>query len=105
MPSRYAYIWEYRVRPEAAVEFERAYGSEGVWAELFRRHEGYVRTELHKDLKRPAWYLTIDYWRSKEDCEDFRGCFASDFEALDRECERLTVEERYFGEFSRVGQG
>jgi heme-degrading monooxygenase HmoA len=66
MQSRYACIWQYRVGGNSVHEFERAYGPEGPWVKLFRRHSGYVRTELHRDLQKPSWYITVDYWQSKE---------------------------------------
>jgi heme-degrading monooxygenase HmoA len=102
MDSEYAYIWEYVVRPEEVSEFERAYGPEGSWAELFRRHPGYLRTELHRDLRRPARYVTIDYWQSREACRAFRREFARAFESLDKRCDLLTETETYLGEFSPV---
>lgn len=98
--SEYAYIWEYLVRPEAVSEFERTYGPEGLWADLFRRHSGYLRTELHRDLRRPGRYVTIDYWRSREACDAFRQEFASEFESLDKRCDLFTENETYLGEFS-----
>jgi heme-degrading monooxygenase HmoA len=102
MRAGYAYIWEYRVRPDSVGEFERTYGPEGTWADLFRQHDGYARTELHRDLHEPTRYVTIDYWRSEETCGAFRQAFASEFEALDKQCEALTDEETYLGEFSPV---
>ncbi len=102
MKSGYAYLWEYRLRPDLASEFEKVYSPEGTWAALFRRHPGYVRTELHRDLQRPGRYITIDYWESKEGRIDFGRRFAAEFEALDRQCEQLTEDETYVGEFSPV---
>ena len=95
-------MWRYRVRTDHITEFEKAYGPDGPWVELFQRHPGYVRTELLRDIEQPGWYLTIDSWRSKEECDAFRHQFRSEFEALDAECERLTEEEISLGEFSRV---
>ena len=102
MQSGYAYIWRYRVPEDSAGDFERAYGSEGPWVELFRQHPGYVRTELHKDLQQPGCYTSIDYWQSKEACDAFRQESRAEFEALDTQCEQLTEEETLLGEFSRV---
>jgi hypothetical protein len=41
-----AILWRYRVKPEHRGDFERAYGPDGDWANLFRRHPGYLGTEL-----------------------------------------------------------
>ena len=102
MEAGYAYIWEYRVVANSVSEFEEVYRPEGTWSALFRRHSGYVGTELHRELQGPSRYVTIDYWESKEACDDFRRRFASEFEALDKQCEHLTDDETYRGEFSPV---
>jgi heme-degrading monooxygenase HmoA len=107
MTAAYAYLWEYLVPAETAPEFERVYGPEGDWATLFRRHPGYRRTELLRDLDRGR-YVTIDHWESREACEAFREAFAAEFQALDERCERLTSEETLVGEFlvlSPLGRG
>jgi heme-degrading monooxygenase HmoA len=41
-------VWEYDVVPASAEEFQRAYGSAGAWAQLFRRADGFVGTELFR---------------------------------------------------------
>jgi len=95
-------IWEYRVRPERAGDFERAYGPEGDWATLFRRAPGYLRTELHRDRDDPLRFVTIDFWKSSAAWERFRADFAADYEALDAACERLTISEREVGRFGTI---
>ena len=32
----YSYVWEFEVRPGCEAEFERHYGPDGSWVELFR---------------------------------------------------------------------
>ena len=49
MQAGYTYIWKYLVPPDSARAFERAYGPKGAWVKLFKKHDGYLRTELHKD--------------------------------------------------------
>ncbi|MCG8458184.1 MAG: antibiotic biosynthesis monooxygenase [Holophagales bacterium] len=90
----FAYIWEYRVRPRRALDFENAYGPKGPWVALFERAPGYQRTELHRDRQANDRYITIDYWESAEKWQDFRESFSAEFEALDAQCEDLTLEER-----------
>lgn len=41
-------IWEYRVKPEYAGEFETLYSPRGEWVHLFSKHAGYLHTELLK---------------------------------------------------------
>ena len=74
MTAGYAYIWEYRVRPETVGEFERMYGPEGAWVLL--------------------------YWRSADDWKAFRKASGSEFEALNKRGDALTYEETFLGEFA-----
>ncbi len=99
MEARFAYIWEYSVRPEAVEEFVEAYGPLGDWTLLFSRSEGYIRTELVRDEQDPTRFLTIDYWRSRTDKDAFRQSFSGEFEALDRKCESYTEVEQFLGDF------
>jgi len=69
---------------------------------LFAKGEGFVRTELNRDLKDPQRYLTLDYWTTKEAYKAFRAKHAAEYAAIDSECEALTLEETSLGEFSRV---
>jgi heme-degrading monooxygenase HmoA len=101
----FVYIWEYRVRRGSVAAFEAAYGAEGAWVRLFRSHDGYLGTELLRDAADPTSYRTIDRWRSRADRDRCRELAAVEFEAIDRACEALTVEERHLGEFDSVGEG
>jgi quinol monooxygenase YgiN len=98
MPG-YACVWEFRVAPERAAAFEQAYGPAGDWVQLFRRSPGYLRSELHRDLRDPLRYLTVDYWESRAAAEAFRARFAPEYEALDTRCEALTRSETEIGRF------
>ena len=100
--SSYLVIWQFRPRPGLEQLFERAYGPHGPWARLFATAEGFVRTELNRDLKDLRRYLTLDCWASKEAYESFRAKYAAEYAAIDQECEALTDEEKPLGEFSRV---
>jgi heme-degrading monooxygenase HmoA len=101
--SGFAYIWEYRVRPGRALDFERAYGPTGPWVSLFKNTAGYLRTELHRDCQTANRYITIDYWDSVEAWQEFRRTMATDFETLDARCEELTVEEREIARLDPIG--
>ena len=95
----FVYIWTYEVRPEALPEFISVYGPEGAWAQLFRAHEGYRRTELLRDVKATNRFCTVDYWRSRDDREAFMRQHAEEFAALDRRCEAFTGREAHVGDF------
>ena len=40
MDKPYLYIWNFKVPAENEVEFQKKYGPEGDWVELFRKAEG-----------------------------------------------------------------
>ena len=114
-----AILWRYRVKPEHRAEFESAYGPNGDWARLFRRHEHYLGTELlHAPFvpsavegrggdpapdQEPLDYLTIDRWRSEEDFADFMAARRADYEALDAATEGWTEEEAKLGVWRDIG--
>src|SRR6266545_6502854 len=92
-------VWEFRVSARRRRAFEKAYGSEGAWAQLFRTGEGYMRTELLRDRKAPGRYLTIDYWNYRHAFLAFKKRKRAEYEALDKKCAALTQGEKLLGEF------
>lgn len=98
----FVYIWEYVVKAEKKSDFERIYGPDGEWVQLFNKGVGYLGTELHRDLSINHRYLTIDYWTSKKARDEFREQFAREFAKLDKYCESLTEEELFLGDFERL---
>ena len=95
----YCYVWSYVVRPEYLQAFRVAYDPDGEWVQLFRRDPEYIRTNLLSDRDNPTRFMTIDFWSSREACVSFRERFRSEFEALDKNFEQLTVEEVHLGDF------
>jgi heme-degrading monooxygenase HmoA len=100
---RYVTIWEFHVPVAERANFERIYAPAGLWAQLFSKAEGYVATELNRDLQRPGRYLTCDFWTSKEAYVAARQSLAREYASLDAACERLTERETHLGEFERIG--
>ena len=98
----YLTIWEFRVKPGRDQQFERAYGPTGAWVHLFRTGDGYVKTELVRDLKQPGRYLTLDFWRSRTAYDRFREEHREEYEAIDARCEQLTETELHLGEFESI---
>ncbi|HET9399626.1 MAG TPA: antibiotic biosynthesis monooxygenase [Candidatus Acidoferrales bacterium] len=90
-------LWEFKVKPGFEIEFERVYGSDGDWAQLFRKEAAYRGTRFAKDLDRDGWYFTIDTWESRAAYEAFRNANREAYAELDRRCERLTGEENKIG--------
>jgi heme-degrading monooxygenase HmoA len=101
-PAEHAYIWEFRVSESWIREFEECYGPNGDWAALFRKSQGFLKTELVRDKTDPTRYLTIDYWQSKDAYSEFRSAFQGEYDELDKQCESLTVQEIKVGEFTSV---
>ncbi len=96
------YIWEFVVKDGSNAAFEKFYGADGDWAELFRRGSGYLRTDLIRDKYNSQRYFTIDHWRCREDYFKFRKVFNAAFEELDKHCDHLTVLESKIGEFTKI---
>ena len=97
--SQYVIAWEFRVRQDKLVEFEKKYGPEGAWARFFRGSAGYIRTELVRDVAIDFRYLTLDYWKSEEEFRRFREQNLAEYERLDKEFEGLTESETRLGAF------
>lgn len=95
----YTYIWEYEVPASQETEFLSHYAPEGTWVQLFRRSAGHLASELYRDRTRPGRFVTIDHWRTEAAFRDFRSRFATEYEALDRECAGLVRYEASLGEF------
>ena len=95
-------IWEFKVKAELCSQFERIYGPEGEWVQLFRRHSGYKGSELLGDADHPGRYLTIDHWDTRESLHQFKRDHRADYEALDNRCEKLTEREAFVGSFQTV---
>lgn len=77
----------------------RAYGADGDWAELFRRADGFVATELLHDSVTSDGFMTIDRWRSRADFDRFRERFKDAYVDLDARLEALTTDEHLIGRF------
>lgn len=95
-------VWEFRIKPGCEVAFERAYGPDGDWAQLFAKGEGHLSTELLADGKQADRYLVIDKWRSEMDYRRFKSQHGEAYLRLDRECLAMTQSENCLGMFASV---
>jgi heme-degrading monooxygenase HmoA len=100
----YVSIWAFRVKPGSEWEFERIYGPDGDWARLMGQAEGYMNTQLLRDIVDLGRYVTIDSWSTIAAYEKFKSDFAADYEALDEKCKSLTEEEKSLGTFLPVAR-
>src|SRR5215469_820043 len=93
-------IWQFEIAEDKIAGFEAAYGSEGIWTQLFRTSPQYMGTELLRDAYGHGRYLTIDRWVSEEDFRAFRKEHDQEYEALDRACDDLTARETRVGAYT-----
>ena len=98
-------VWEFRVRQEKEQEFVEKYGPEGAWVRFFRSSERYIRTELVHDVVDRSRFLTLDYWQTEADFDDFQKRYLAEYNRLDREFEGLTENEIRLGAFHRSAGG
>ena len=100
-PARlFIVAWAFEVKPQHQRDFEHAYGPNGGWVRLFRSSDGYIKTELHRDPERSSRYITLDFWRTREQYEAFREQSKSAYQDIDARCERLTENEEVIGDFA-----
>jgi len=98
----YVIIWEYKVKVDHIAEFEQIYYSNGAWAELFRKGNGFISTELLRDETNPKRFITVDRWDSAESYEELHSQFKKEYETLDAQCEGLTEHEILLGKWESV---
>jgi len=97
-----ALVFRYEVRdPE---QFERVYGPEGEWARFFMDADGYIGTELLRDLDEPERYLVIDRWETAELYNLFVAERRDEYMRRADEARALYVQELRFGTFENVWQ-
>ena len=99
----YLIAWEFRPKPGHESRFETVYGRDGIWAKFFMQGEGFIGTELNRDLKDRRRYLTLDLWVSKEAYDKFQAVHLAEYRAIDAQCEELTEQETELGRFERLG--
>jgi heme-degrading monooxygenase HmoA len=100
----YWIVWSFDVKPAQVKAFERAYGPDGDWVRLFQRAPGFAGTELRHEADRPAHYLTIDRWRTRDDYNRFKDAFGVEYGVLDARCATLTHAEHRVGDFETTAQ-
>jgi heme-degrading monooxygenase HmoA len=97
-------VWEFRVKAGQELQFERHYAASGTWARFFRQSPAYRGTTLLRDAADARRYLTIDRWEDEESFHRFKEEAGAQYQALDKEFEALTEEERRVGVFVGAGR-
>ncbi len=102
----YLRLWRYRIAPGREIDFEKAYGPDGDWAQLFRLGAGYLGTELLRSTPPATGYMTIDRWRSEADWRRFLEKHGDAYQELDRRLAPLTTEDVEIGNYKQAwGRG
>ncbi|MEO8400002.1 MAG: hypothetical protein ABI550_09350 [Ignavibacteriaceae bacterium] len=96
------YIWEFKINQKKVIDFEKAYSSDGLWAQLFRKDSRYIKTKLIRDSQDQNHYLTIDYWKDSQSFDLFKEKFKSEYEYLDKIYESFTESEKFLGNFEEL---
>jgi hypothetical protein len=71
---------------------------------LFRSDSRYKETRLVKDVIRGGVYLTMDFWDSRSNYEEFMAAHRAEYEAIDAIGEQMTAKERRIGWFEMVAE-
>ena len=87
-------VWEYDVKQDAMTHFERLYGADGAWAQLFSSSDGFEGTELFASVSSPGRYLTVDRFRDEASWWRFQVEHRQAYLALDAQTEGLTLWEQ-----------
>lgn len=98
----FSVVWEFHVPADNREAFERAYGSEGPWVDLFEEAEGFLGTWLLRDKEHAGKYLSHDRWVSRDAYEEFKRRFADRYQIMDDEMDGLATRETYIGTFDEV---
>jgi heme-degrading monooxygenase HmoA len=98
-----ALVFSYQVHdPE---EFEQVYGPDGDWSRFFRAGDGYVGTELLRDVESAGRYLVVDRWDSREAYNAFLEANRDEYMRRVDETAYLYQQELRLGTFVNVWDG
>ncbi|MBN4081200.1 hypothetical protein JYT44_02425 [Caldithrix abyssi] len=94
-------IWEYIVPNEYLTDFIKTYSPDGDWVKLFQQCQGYIKTELIRDIYQPDRFITIDFWQSHNAFSAMKETIGDEYKKLDKHCEAFTSSENHLGFFGR----
>src|SRR5258708_27836390 len=91
--------WVIEAQPDRLLEFQKAYGVNGDWVQLFRRAEGYIETALMRDTENANRFLIIFLWRDLSNFDSFNRRYQAAYNELDHPCDEITVLYTQVGTF------
>ena len=95
-----ALVFRYDVRDPQ--DFENAYGPNGAWAQFFRQGQGYIGTELLRDVDEVDRYIVIDRWESAEAYTAFLSEYRDEYLRRSDESRFYYVQELRLGTFENI---
>jgi heme-degrading monooxygenase HmoA len=95
-----ALVFAYETDDPAA--FEEAYGTNGPWASFFKSGDGYVGTELLRDVEQAGRYVVVDRWESGEQYNRFVEEHRDEYMRRVDETAYLYRQELRLGTFENV---
>ncbi len=95
-----ALVFRYDVRDPQ--DFEDAYGPNGEWAQFFRQGQGYIGTELLRDVEEVDRYIVIDRWESAEAYTAFLSEYRDEYLRRSDESRFYYVQELRLGTFENI---
>jgi len=95
-----ALVFAYETDDPAA--FEEVYRDDGPWAAFFATGEGFVGTELLRDLEQSGRYVVVDRWQSREAYNAFVEHHREEYMRRVDETAYLYRQELRLGTFANV---
>ena len=92
-------LWHFEVKPGNLPGFEKAYGPEGDWVQLFRRDPCFRGTQLLHDPSHDSCYFTLDFWDSEPAYQAFLAANQRAYDELDSALQGLAINERHVVSF------
>ena len=95
-----ALVFRYDARdPEA---FEEVYGPNGEWARFFRQGQGFIGTELLRDVEEDDRYIVIDRWESADAYNAFLGDHQEEYLTRSDDSRLYYMQELRLGTFENI---
>ncbi|MEP2023011.1 MAG: antibiotic biosynthesis monooxygenase [Reichenbachiella sp.] len=95
----YKVIWRYKVKAEFIKDFLKIYDANGEWVQLFSKSSDFIKTALFNDVNADQYFLTIDYWKSKEAYQNFYKQHHKEIKQIDVMGDQMTLLEEKLDEF------
>lgn len=97
-----AVVWQFDVRPGAAEDFERLYGSDGEWTRLSRRSRSFLGSSFMRDIASETRYLLVEYWSEMLVYEKHLASFTTPLKVLEKQRAALVERIEAVGVFTAL---